>query len=59
MQFDNINNLLVGGIFKYIDQEGGQVVFKAIDKNKIKILVDKNLNGVFEDDEKTDIILEN
>ena len=58
MKFDAMNNLLKGGLFRYVNQDGRQVVFKVLDTNKIEISVDTNLNNLFEENEKTDIIME-
>ncbi len=57
MKFDSSDNLLKGGLFRYINQNGSQVIFEAIGINEIKISVDKNFNGTFEDSEKINIIV--
>ncbi len=57
MKFDNMNNLLTGGLFRYFNQNKSEVVFEAIGINELKIFVDKNLNNIFEEEEITHIIL--
>lgn len=57
MKFDLMNNLLIGGVFSYINEESSKVIFKSVDTNKIEILIDRDLNGIFEDSEKIEIIV--